>query len=303
MRIEQLEYMIEVSKVSSLTTAAENLYMTQSALSRSIKALEEELGGCLLERNSEGVSLTQAGKELLGDMEHILKEIDIFREKASDVFETSKKPEESMELVIYSLSGIIDALFPKALKLFSRKYKNVKIRVKTVMLLEAVELIDSSCQSVIIINNLNSILDSELEKSEKTCKLLFVEQYAVVMRKDSSLAKKNYLTKGELVDYKCIMHHNGMDYDAFLNRNTNKEEKFDILLCSNNPEVVKDMILEYNAVYIAANTVVKKFYNNYSELVSVPLKTGRGALYAIYDEKIDNAPLIDEFLDCIKKAR
>ena len=49
-RLEQLQYLLEISKSRSLTTAAEHLYMTQPALSRAIKALEDELGITLLHR-------------------------------------------------------------------------------------------------------------------------------------------------------------------------------------------------------------------------------------------------------------
>lgn len=44
MRLEQLEYLIAISKNRSLNSAAQKLHISQQALSASIKTLEEELG-------------------------------------------------------------------------------------------------------------------------------------------------------------------------------------------------------------------------------------------------------------------
>lgn len=61
MTIKQLEYFMEVSRQLSFSKAAKNLYVSQSALSRSISALEEELGSILFFRDKHSVALTPAG--------------------------------------------------------------------------------------------------------------------------------------------------------------------------------------------------------------------------------------------------
>ena len=62
MRIEQLEAFVEVASSKSISIAAENLYITQPSLSRSMKLLEDELGLTLFIRSSDGVRLTDSGK-------------------------------------------------------------------------------------------------------------------------------------------------------------------------------------------------------------------------------------------------
>lgn len=62
---KQLRAFIAVSQTLSFAQAAERLFMSQSALSLSIKALEEGLGGRLLSRSTRAVNLTPEGQALL----------------------------------------------------------------------------------------------------------------------------------------------------------------------------------------------------------------------------------------------
>ena len=62
MYLEQLEYLLEISKHKSIASASTMVHLTPQALSLSIKRLEEELQVPLLTRTSKGVFLTEEGK-------------------------------------------------------------------------------------------------------------------------------------------------------------------------------------------------------------------------------------------------
>ncbi|SFL53378.1 DNA-binding transcriptional regulator, LysR family [Gracilibacillus orientalis] len=64
MDIKHLQYFLEVSKTENFTQAAENLYITQPALSRIVKTLEGDLGVALFHRSRKKITLTDAGKVL-----------------------------------------------------------------------------------------------------------------------------------------------------------------------------------------------------------------------------------------------
>jgi DNA-binding transcriptional LysR family regulator len=65
MNLRQLEYFIAIAEEGSFTRAAERLLVAQPSLSQQIGALEDELGGPLLERMPRGVRLTAAGHGFL----------------------------------------------------------------------------------------------------------------------------------------------------------------------------------------------------------------------------------------------
>lgn len=62
MDLQQLRYVVEVADTSSFTRAAERCFVTQSALSHQIAALEREIGQRLFVRSSREVRLTEAGE-------------------------------------------------------------------------------------------------------------------------------------------------------------------------------------------------------------------------------------------------
>lgn len=65
MSLRQMEYFVTVVEADSFTRAAEQLHVTQPALSHQIKALERHVGGPLLERMPRGVRLTAMGRAFL----------------------------------------------------------------------------------------------------------------------------------------------------------------------------------------------------------------------------------------------
>ena len=63
MTFQQLSFVVEVANCESINKAAERLYTSQSNVSNSIKALEEELGIQIFLRTKKGVSVTEEGRD------------------------------------------------------------------------------------------------------------------------------------------------------------------------------------------------------------------------------------------------
>lgn len=74
MDIRSLRYFVEVVQLNGFSRAAERLFVTQPAISRSIQKLEQELGYTLLVRENDGVRLTDEGEILLSHAKQILKQ-------------------------------------------------------------------------------------------------------------------------------------------------------------------------------------------------------------------------------------
>jgi LysR family transcriptional regulator, nitrogen assimilation regulatory protein len=75
MEIRQLKYFIAIADCGSLSKAAQRVYIAQSALSKQVAELEEELGVQLLHRTRIGVSVTESGKVFYEYAQAITKQI------------------------------------------------------------------------------------------------------------------------------------------------------------------------------------------------------------------------------------
>ncbi|MCI1017941.1 LysR family transcriptional regulator [Microbacterium sp. C5A9] len=83
MDLQQLRYVVEVASQSSFTRAAERCFVTQSALSHQIAALERELGQRLFVRSSRSVRTTDAGEAFLIHARAAVLAVDEAREAAA----------------------------------------------------------------------------------------------------------------------------------------------------------------------------------------------------------------------------
>ncbi|MES2697748.1 MAG: LysR family transcriptional regulator [Verrucomicrobiota bacterium] len=76
MNLDLLRSFFAIVEHGSLNRAAEQLHVSQSTLTRQMQALEQEVGGLLLERSTSGVALTAAGHALLDGMQPVVASFD-----------------------------------------------------------------------------------------------------------------------------------------------------------------------------------------------------------------------------------
>ena len=73
MELRQLRYFVAVAEEGNISRAAKRIFLTQPALSRQIKVLEEEIGQCQLERQAHSIRLTPVGEALLSEARELLQ--------------------------------------------------------------------------------------------------------------------------------------------------------------------------------------------------------------------------------------
>ena len=81
MNINQLKYVLAVAGASSMREAAAKLYVSQPALSASIRELEEELGLLLFERTNKGISLTEEGRDFVSYAKNTVSQYEILEDR------------------------------------------------------------------------------------------------------------------------------------------------------------------------------------------------------------------------------
>jgi DNA-binding transcriptional LysR family regulator len=82
MNIKHLEHLLALADTGSFSRAAEKLFITQSALSRSIQSLEDDLGGRVLDRIGKRNELTPLGQDVVARARHIVRDAAELRHSA-----------------------------------------------------------------------------------------------------------------------------------------------------------------------------------------------------------------------------
>src|ERR1700691_6573267 len=82
MDLRQLRYFVGIVQAGSLSRAADQLHVAQSAISRHLASLESEVGRQLVTRGPKGILLTEAGGVLYRHAEAILRQVEFGKQDA-----------------------------------------------------------------------------------------------------------------------------------------------------------------------------------------------------------------------------
>ncbi len=152
MDIQQLVNFQVLARVANVTKAAQELSLTQSALSKSIARLEEEMGVPLFSRNQRGVALNPFGKEFLAHAERMIQEMENAHKKINEMVDPAKGV-----ISIGFIPTLRPIFIPNLIRIFLEEAPNVQFKLtqgatlKVIQQLVAgeVDLVFSSSQSTI----------------------------------------------------------------------------------------------------------------------------------------------------------
>jgi LysR family nitrogen assimilation transcriptional regulator len=122
--IRHLRYFVEIVSMGSLRRASEVLYVTQSALSRAVADLEQELQCALLERSQHGVSPTPHGLALVQRARRILMDVESLR---ADLREQRNEPAGHVRLAMPI--GVRDRLTRPLVRKLKDAYPNIRVDI------------------------------------------------------------------------------------------------------------------------------------------------------------------------------
>ena len=85
METSYLQAFVAIAETGSFSQAAQRLFLTQPAISKRLRQLEQQLGSRLLDRSGRRIHLTQSGRELLPRARQILKDLDALKQHIAEL--------------------------------------------------------------------------------------------------------------------------------------------------------------------------------------------------------------------------
>lgn len=172
MKLSYIQAFVAVIKAGSIHAAARDLGLSQPALSKSLRALEEELAAPLLTRSIKGVKLTDYGEVFYQRAQIVIDEL---RKAQEDVMQLRGKLEGSLTVAIAPASTM--QLAPMVFKDFRRSCPDVKLHIVEGIWPSVAEPLRNGTVDLA----LSPVLD-EISRSELAVEKLLDVQMAVVVR-------------------------------------------------------------------------------------------------------------------------
>ncbi len=124
MTLKQLKAFLALARTLNYANASLELHLSQSALSLTIKSLEEELGGKLFNRNTRRVELTQEGKSLIPYAKKLLANWDEMENDVKQRFKLNRGT-----LSIASMPFVTHAILPEVIHQFLAVHPNLNFSI------------------------------------------------------------------------------------------------------------------------------------------------------------------------------
>ncbi|WP_059013589.1 LysR family transcriptional regulator [Streptomyces specialis] len=208
MRIEQLEYLAAVTRFGSLRRAAEELHMSQPALSETVRNLERELGVDILERKRSGAKISEEGRELLPHIAGVLEAVDRLRSAADEQHRVSR----SVRLGTVN-TATVPLLIP-GIRAFGAAHPTTRV--------EVVDARQEEIQRGLLEGGFDLGLVNYLEGDDQPPDLettrLLRGRPVVCLHPDSPLASRPEITTDELLTEPLIAMRSGYVMHRYLHR-------------------------------------------------------------------------------------
>jgi DNA-binding transcriptional LysR family regulator len=196
MNVRQLTCFVAVVEEGSFTRAARRVGISQPSLSEQVRALEDDVGGPVLERHPRGVSLTPAGRALLPEARAAVRAVDRGRRAARSALAL-----ESGDLEIATVLSMAVGLLPRYIRLWHERHPDVGVRLQEfrhrALLEEAVE------QGVADF----AIGPFPLRTWDGLLEPVSWEEFVVVAPPDEPLAARKRVALTELADREWVLYH------------------------------------------------------------------------------------------------
>lgn len=210
MTINQLKYIIAISKVNSINEAAKKLYISQPSLTNALQSLENEVGFDIFIRSKSGISLTVKGAEFLGYAKSVVEQYEILDAKYISKSNTKRAFHVSMQHYTFAVNAFI-----KVIRQYGMDEYEFEIHeTKTHEVIENVKNQKSEI-GVLYLNDYNKTVLNKIfnEAGIKFTPLFDCSIYAY-MSKQNPLAEQTEVTMEDLEPYPCLSFAQG-DYNSF----------------------------------------------------------------------------------------
>lgn len=265
MEFRVMKYFLAVARTENISRAAEELHVSQPALSRQLMDLEEELGVKLLVRSNRQATLTEAGFLLKKRAEEMFK---LMAKTLDEVSNAAKGVSGSVYIGCGETAGM--RLIAKAVHELQEKYPRVSYNFRSMDGLTVKEQLKRG------ILDFGIVIQQESPKDYPCIELPYEDRWGVLMRKDSPLATLPAIRPEDLEHLPLIFSKQSLKWKEFDTWFHKDESQLHIVATYN---------LLYNATLFAEEGI--GYVICFNRLINIP----------------DDSPLIIKPLDPPKSCR
>ena len=253
MTILQLKYVIALANASSMREAASRLYISQPALSSTIRELEEEINVQIFERNNRGVVITEAGRDFLAYAKQAVSQYEVIEDRYIDKWKDKKHFSVSMQHYVFALHAFINTV-----KQYDAvKYSYAVHETKTDDVLTSVKNMKSEIGIISYSGSNENVIKKLFREYQLEFFPLMTRNTYVYLWNSHPLADREELSLEELTDYPCVAFDQNSESEYYLTEEALSNYDFGKLIRSNDRATTAELMASLNGYSIGTGNMTE----------------------------------------------
>lgn len=253
MTILQLKYVIALANASSMREAASRLFISQPALSSTIRELEEEISIQIFERNNKGVNITEDGRDFLAYAKQAVSQYELIEDRYIDNGKDKKHFSVSMQHYVFALHAFINTVK----QYDSSKYVYAVHETRTDEVLNNVKNMKSEIGIISYSNSNEKVIKKLFREYQLKFTPIMVRNTYVYLWKMHPLADREELSLEELTQYPCIAFDQNSESEYYLTEEALANYDFDKVIKSNDRATTAELMASLNGYSIGTGNMTE----------------------------------------------
>lgn len=251
LELRQLRLFIEVAKHKSITKAAENMHISQPALSKSLMALEDELGMKLIIRTNKTSDLTDAGKVVL---EYALRMTVLVDEMKTTLIDMTNLSRGQINIGLPPFIGSL--FFPRVMAKFHHAFPNIELNITEYGGARVVKSVEEGEFEL-------GVAVLPIDEQQFSVYPIVEEEMRLVVYKDHHLSDREEVELKELRDEEFIFYHEEFALNQIM-RNHFIAVGFEpkILFKSSQWDLMTEMVAANLGITILPQSICNRAFNS-----------------------------------------
>lgn len=267
MTIQQLKYVIAVANSESLREAAGRLFISQPALSATIRDLEQELKIQLFKRTNKGIYLTEEGSEFLIYAKAAVSQFGLIEDRFGTDLNGRKHFSVSMQHYIFAVHA-----FARTVKEFDTgEYTYSVHETKTDEVLLNVKNLKSEIGIISFSKKNEGIMKKLLNEYHLVFSPLMVRDTYVYIWNNHPLSHKKELSLEELKEYPCISFDQSSENEFYLTEEAFGDYEYSKKITSTDRATSAELMASLNGYSIGTGNMVDSLALK-NDIIAVKLK-------------------------------
>ncbi len=267
MTLQQILYVITISRCGSMNKAAQELFISQPSLTNAVKELEKEVGITIFRRSGKGTAATAEGEEFLTYARQLYQQYELLSGRYINPSEIKRKFGVSSQHYSFAVKAFVETVKQFDMK----KYEFAMREEKTAEVISDVSSFKSEI-GILYINDFNrKIIQKMLSENDLEFLPLINCSAYVYIWKNHPLAKNESISFDELKKYPCLSFEQGEKGSFYFAEEILSTNEYPRIIKATDRSTMLNLMVGLNGYTLCSGIICEEL--NGSDYIAVPYRS------------------------------